>query len=75
MPVILGVRPPQLKPGISRRLHRRLEHEPLMREARDMDHVHFLGEEVGLPLGELSVVQSGAHCSRMLDARLNGHGQ
>lgn len=74
MPTITGVRPPQLEPGISRGLHWRLEHKPLVREARDMDHVHVLGEELGLPLGELSVVEHGFHCSWMLEKGRRGGG-
>ena len=65
MPTIPGVRPPQLKPGISGGLHWGLEHEPLVREARDMDHIHVLGEEIGLPLGELSVVQHGVGIEKL----------
>ena len=65
MPTIPGVRPPQLEPGISGGLHWLLEHEPLVREARDMDHVHVVGEEINLPLGELSVVQHGVGIEKL----------
>ena len=65
MPTIPGVRPPQLEPGISGGLHWRLEPEPLVREARDMDHINVLGEESGLPLGELSVVQHGVRIEKL----------